>query len=374
MRKYLEKKTFLEINAVENKADEIAKTGKRACIVTGKRSSKVNGSLDDMKNVLEKNNIPYIIVDYIEENPSVESVVKASKESADFGADFYIGIGGGSPLDASKAISFLAFNKKYDKDFLFNNDNAEYFPVISVPTTCGTGSEATGVAVLSRNDMETKQSMARKIYPSLALMDPKYLSYASENVLKNTAIDACGHLIESYINTLATNESREYVKTGLNIWSKGKDVIKGKIKIKPKDEEYYDILKNMLLASNYGGRAIAVTGTSICHALSYKLTYKGGVPHGRAIGVYEPGFIKYADKEDRDFIIGNMDFKNLEEFEEFIYTNLPVNTINKQEFEEINRESAEIFMSNESRIKKVPYHLDKDVLNGIAESALNACK
>ena len=85
-------------------AEEFTGAGKRAFIVTGKSSS-ANGSLDDVKNILDKQKIASHVFDTVEENPSVENVFDAVEAGRAFGADFVIGIGGGSPLDAAKAVA-----------------------------------------------------------------------------------------------------------------------------------------------------------------------------------------------------------------------------------------------------------------------------
>jgi len=312
--------SYTEEGAVRNHADRIQALGGKVLIVTGRHSSKVNGSLKDMTDTLDGIGISYVIYDEVEENPSVETVVKAANLGMDFGADFIIGIGGGSPMDASKAIAQLMYHVgRCDAvrdgstavdvcgsegsmtktgvvtveaaiEIMYNPANTDHYPIVAVPTTCGTGSEATGVSVITRHDLRTKKSLPQKIYPALALLDPGYLTFASDKVLRDTAIDAMGHMIESYINTTATDESRKDAVEGLGYWRKARAVMDGSRDMRD--------LTNMLIAANYGGKAISVTGTSIPHALSYRLTYELGMPHGMAIGVFEPGFMKYADEGD----------------------------------------------------------------------------
>ena len=101
---YMPTKVYSEDNCVLNHASEMI-LGTKAMIVTGKHSSRKNGSLDDVLNILNEKNIPYIIYDDIEENPSVETIMKAKEIGIKEKVDFIIGIGGGSPLDASKSIS-----------------------------------------------------------------------------------------------------------------------------------------------------------------------------------------------------------------------------------------------------------------------------
>lgn len=107
---YMPVKVFEETDVVRKKAGEIAKLGSKALIVTGKHSSKANGSLDDVIAALDEYNISYIHFNKIEENPLVETVMEAVDFAKNENVDFVVAIGGGSPLDAAKACaSFLTF-------------------------------------------------------------------------------------------------------------------------------------------------------------------------------------------------------------------------------------------------------------------------
>ena len=98
-----------------------------------------------MEEVLDSCGIRHVLFDRVEENPSTDTIMEARDLGVKENADFVIGIGGGSPLDAAKAIALMIRNKDMDKSFLYETaEGAEALPVISVPTTCGTGSEATG--------------------------------------------------------------------------------------------------------------------------------------------------------------------------------------------------------------------------------------
>ena len=102
---YMPTKVCQEKNAVKNHGAEIASFGKKALIVTGKSSSKKNHSLQDVIDVLNENATEYVVFDEVPQNPSVELIMKASEFGRNEGADFVIGIGGGSPMDSAKAIA-----------------------------------------------------------------------------------------------------------------------------------------------------------------------------------------------------------------------------------------------------------------------------
>ena len=125
MMLYMPTKVYQEKKCVENHSRELAALGTSALIVTGKHSSRINGSLEDVKNALERERIPYTVFDEVEENPSVETVKKAASLGLSAGADFVIGIGGGSPMDAAKAVALLIANPERDTDFLYQKVRPE---------------------------------------------------------------------------------------------------------------------------------------------------------------------------------------------------------------------------------------------------------
>ena len=163
---YIPTKIYQQDGCVRAHGQELAALGSRALIVTGKHSSRKNGSLSDVVSALEAHGIPFLIFDDIEENPSVETVIKAKEAGLSFGADFVIGIGGGSPMDASKSIALLMKHPEETADFLYARGDGDSFPVAAVPTTCGTGSEATPWSILTRHELKIKQGIARPVLPS----------------------------------------------------------------------------------------------------------------------------------------------------------------------------------------------------------------
>ncbi len=351
---------YEEKGCVINHSKDIAVYGDTALIVTGRRSSKINGSLNDVRSALEKEKITYIIFDEVEENPSVETVMKATTIGIDNKVDFVIGLGGGSPIDAAKAIAIMVANPDETSDYLYENIDAyklKALPIIAVPTTCGTGSEVTGVAVLTVHSKRTKASLPHRVFPKLALLDAEYLKETPKSIIKSTAIDALGHLIESYINTTSTEYSRIFVRQGLSLWAKCKPVLADE------KEPDQDDFRNLLNASTMGGMAIAHTGTTIPHSLSYSVTYELGVPHGIAIGYFLAGYLREADSADRDFVLQQTGFDTVDVFEKFFQqatgcTALPSDILNRV---------VDAVSKNKAKLDLCPYYLDRDVLKRIAK-------
>ena len=156
MKLYMPTKVYNEKGCVRQHSQELAELGTKALLVTGKHSSRVNGSLQDVEDALNREQVPYVVFDGIEENPSVETVMRATALGLSEKVDFVIGIGGGSPMDASKAIALMIANPEKKADFLYETDAAvkqaanKALMVAAVPTTAGTGSEVTPYAILTR--------------------------------------------------------------------------------------------------------------------------------------------------------------------------------------------------------------------------------
>lgn len=290
MKFYLPTRVFQEKDAVKNHSEEMAHMGKKAFIVTGRSSSKKNGALQDVIDGLEQYQTAYVLFDRIDENPTVESVMEAAELGRREGTDFVIGVGGGSPLDAAKAIALMIQNRDSSKEVLYQQVTLRHLPVAAVPTTCGTGSEVTPYAILTRDDIQTKQSISHMIFPELALVDGKYLKEAPLSVLTNTAVDALGHMLESYFHTNATDYSRMLCQYAMEVWGMAADVLFG---MEPSEETH----DRLMFASSLAGMAIAQTGTSLPHGLSYYLTYHKGIPHGKAVGLFLPGYLSILPEE-----------------------------------------------------------------------------
>lgn len=365
-------KVYLEKDCVRNHQKELLSFGTRALIVTGKHSSRANGSLQDVLSVLQAAEVPYMIYDDIEENPSVETVAAAAEEGKAFRADVVIGIGGGSPLDAAKAIALLIANPQEDADCLYESKELTALPVIAVPTTCGTGSEVTPNAVLTRHAFKTKKSISYNIYPELALVDGKYLASASGHLLINTAVDALAHCVESRLHVKANVYNHMFSEYGLTLWKK---IVPALTKIAehpetaPSDLLTEEDFKTMMLASTVAGMAIAQTSTSLPHALSYEITYNHGVPHGKACGIFLAAYMEeYAKNrpEDTDRVLSLLGFDSTKDFGAFLAKILDPVRISEADLSLY----ADNVMANASKLATYPFAIDRDAIAAILRHSL----
>lgn len=155
MKFHMPVKVYCEHDCVKTHSDEWTSLGHKALIVTGRSSAK-NGALADVTDSLNAHQISYCIFDHTEENPSIEMVMQVRDMGIRENVDFVIGIGGGSPMDAAKAIALMIYHKDKDADYLYQQGDSTALPIVEVPTTCGTGSEVTPISVLT-NPRQTHQ-------------------------------------------------------------------------------------------------------------------------------------------------------------------------------------------------------------------------
>ncbi len=342
---------FQEKEAVKNHSRQMAGYGKKAFLVTGRKSSRENGALQDVANGLEAYQTAYVVYDRIVENPTVENIMEASEIGRAEGCDFVIGIGGGSPLDAAKAVALMIQNRDSAKEVLYEPVALRHLPVVAVPTTCGTGSEVTPYAILTRQELHTKQGISHRIFPELALVDGKYLEGAPESVIVNTAVDALGHMLESYFSTAATDYSRMFCQYAMEVWGTVSDVLCG---AEPEDGDY----GKLMFASSLAGMGISHTGTSLPHALSYYLTCHKGIPHGKAVGLFLPGYLGILPEEYNmqvTMALRTLGFGSLGQFRGLIRELLGTVALTEGEITEISGQ----IMGNAKKLSSLPFVPEK---------------
>ena len=343
--------------AVQRHRQALADLGTHALIVTGRSSSRTNGSLQEVLEVLQQHGRSVTVFDTVEENPSVDTVVQAAEAGQQAGADFVIGVGGGSPLDAAKAVAFLLAQSDLTTgaEMLYRSGNDRHVPLALVPTTCGTGSEVTPVSVLTRPALQTKKSISHKIFADLALIDGRYLATAPLSVLRNTALDALTHLIESYLNRQADELSRMIVDAGLTLWQRYRHVLE----TGEADENERQGLMN---ASALAGMAIAQTSTTIPHGLSYSLTIRRHIPHGKAVGYFTAGYLAAAEEADRQYLLCKAGFNDLNDFQQWyirLYGRIEVE-------EKLLRQAAEELWQNQQKVQTAPFAVTQESLYAMA--------
>lgn len=304
-------KVVMGVDCIKSNADLLAAMGSKALIVTGKHSAKSNGSLDDMTEVLKSNGQTFSVYDKIMSNPTIDCVYDGANFAKQEKIDFIIAIGGGSPMDAAKAINLLTCQDIPREELFLGSYGSEILPMAFVPTTAGTGSEVTQYSILTNDKAETKTSIATPLlFPTVAFLDAKYMMGLSLTTTINTAVDALSHSVEGMLSARASDVSDTLAARSISLLCSCFDALKtGALSL--------EIREVLLYASMLAGMVIANTGTTVVHAMGYSLTYFRDVDHGRANGLVLPAFLEFVQTKNKpliDKILATTGFASVTEF------------------------------------------------------------
>ena len=277
---------FFGQGALLDNAVMLSGLGKRCLIVCGRASAKASGALQDMTGALDRYGILYKIFDEVEPNPKVETCHKGGQTARAFDAEFIVGIGGGSPLDAAKGVAAFAAND-VEPMALFDPLENPPLPLVVVPTTAGTGSEVNNISVLT---IPVGPQGSKKTYkspmscPVLAFADPRYTLSLPLDMTVSTALDAFCHCAESYFSPKATPLTRALCCQGAKlVWGGLVKAVTGHLTV--------EVRQDLLCGSTLGGIAIGHTGTGFPHPMGYNLSLSDGIPHGAACAVFEAEYL-----------------------------------------------------------------------------------
>lgn len=282
---------------IKENSEKFSSFGKKCIIVTGGKSAEKSGALADVKWALEKERIEYIVFSEIGPNPLISACHKAGKLARAFGADFVVGIGGGSPLDAAKATAVYATNESFaPTDIYTSGKRNKALPIILVGTTAGTGSEVGRVSVLTSDETRRKRSISPDdCNPSLTFADSRYTHSMPYSVTVSTALDALSHAVEGWFSKKCTDIPTMFAEKGIPmIWQGLKELERTNEVPNP------EMRKKLYYGSLYAGITLAYCGTAFPHPLGYVLTENYGVPHGMACAAFMPELIDRASEYEKE--------------------------------------------------------------------------
>ncbi len=299
---YMPAKCFWGDNAVLDNSSALSLLGKNCLILTGKTGAIRSGALDDAKKALESENISYKIFDEIGENPLISACCRAGAAAREANADFILGIGGGSVLDAAKAVAIYASNPELSPLDIYKREyNTAPLPVALIGTTAGTGSEVTAVAVLTNDETGAKKSISGPdCYAAVSFCDPKYTASLSYKSTVSTALDAFAHAIEGFFTPKCNGIIKLFARRCIpELYSCLKELSKS-------DSVAPELRKPLYYSSVYAGLVINTCGTAFPHPLGYVLTENYGIPHGTACAAFFAPFIdrckEFAPEKFADFV------------------------------------------------------------------------
>ncbi|MBA7471492.1 1,3-propanediol dehydrogenase [subsurface metagenome] len=266
--------------------------GNKVLVVLGRSAMKKSGVLDRLTHLLTGNNLKYIIYENIPSDPTVETVDTGASLARKGSCNLVIALGGGSVLDTGKAISAMVTNEGSVADYHEIEGKGKKFqhktlPFIAIPTTSGTGSEATRNAVITNTKLGLKKSIRDLwLIPEVALVDPELTLSLPPHITAICGGDALTQCIESYLG----KKSQEITDTlALHaIGLIGKNLVKA-----VKEGKNLEARKNMAMAALLSGLCLSNSGLGAAHALSHPLGVYYKIPHGLSCAVLLPYVMEY---------------------------------------------------------------------------------
>ena len=368
---YMPTRVIMGSDCITQNSNVFKTLGNKALIVTGAQSAKKNGSEKDVITALDSVGISYLVFDKVMSNPTISCAYEGASLAKENNVDFIIAIGGGSPMDAGKAIALLASQDINEQNLFSGNYENKILPMVLVPTTAGTGSEVTQYSILTNDRAQTKTSISSNLlFPTVAFLDAKYMQHLSVVTTIHTAIDALSHAVEGMLSIRASRISdglaSESIRMIMDCISDMLDALKAK------SEVILDLRKReeLLQASLLAGIVIAQTGTTIVHSMGYSLTYFKDVDHGRANGLLLTEYLKLVDKERPDLvrrILKAMNLSEIKQFEELM--NQLLGQKEDLTAEEINQYSK-IALTAKNRLNSAVVPSEEDIIEMFAKSLI----
>lgn len=261
--------------------------GKKALIVTGRSSAKKSGLYDKVKDSLQAEGIATELYDKVSQNPLTTTAIEGAAFAKENGCDMVVAIGGGSIMDCAKAIAFLSVNDGDINDYIFNRKASDMaLPLILIPTTCGTGSEGNGFAVLTNPDNGDKKSLrCNAIVAKVSIVDPECMMTMPKKVLASVGFDALCHCMEAYTSKIAQPLTDAMSIYAIELLARH---------LVPLYEGCEDVQcwENVSMASTIGGMVINTAGVTLAHGMEHPASGLKDIVHGQGLAALTPAVIE----------------------------------------------------------------------------------
>jgi alcohol dehydrogenase class IV len=294
----------------------VVRNGKKCLLVTVKPFPAMEGLFTKVKRLCEEAGVDVIHYDGAIPEPNDECVNIGSEIAIEEKVDMIVGVGGGSTIDTAKAIAVGATHDGSVWDYRLGQkriDGKKILPIIAVPTTGGTGSEVTNMAVIKNKEDKIKSALASwDLTPSIALIDPELTLTVPPNITASTGFDAFTHCFETFININSSDFIDLFALEGL------KKTIKY-LPIAVKNGSNREAREALSFAANLGGLCISNIGTTLPHGIAMALGgHSSGISHGQSLAILYPEINRWTWKHaiKKYAIIGrlfNQDLENVNE-------------------------------------------------------------
>ncbi|MES9785118.1 iron-containing alcohol dehydrogenase, partial [Bacillus thuringiensis] len=275
-------------NSLGKLGEQSKKLGKRAFIVTDTIMEKL-GYVEKCIQQLNKKSITVSTYNKVDAEPTNIHVLEALSLCKEEKCDFIIGIGGGSCIDAAKAVAVLYTNGGEVEDYVQKDIEIENnpLPLIAIPTTSGTGSEVTSVAVITNKKTDVKMMMKHPSFiPKVAIIDPVLTSSLPPQITAATGIDALCHAIEAYISKVSQPLTDVLALSAI-------ESIMKHLRIAYEDGRNMEAREAMMIASLQAGIAFSNASVTLVHGMSRPVGALFHVPHGISNAILLPTVLEF---------------------------------------------------------------------------------
>ena len=274
--------------AVEKVGEEAARLGRRALLVTGRTAMKRTGVADRLRTMLSDAGVETVLFDQVESDPSGTTIDRGGKAAREEGCDLVVGLGGGSPMDAARAIAAMSVLDGSIIDYVRGKPiDRPGLPLINIATTAGTASEITPVSVVLDEERDLKTGIKSPYWFSqVAVTDPELTMTMPPALTAATGLDALTHAMESYISTGATPPSEALALRAVAL-------VGANLRSAFADGNDRAAREGMAMGSMVAGMAFANSGLGLVHGLVHPIGARFGQPHGEICGRLLPYVLRY---------------------------------------------------------------------------------
>ena len=321
-----------------NKAGGIASAfGKKAMIVTTGDFFKESGLVDRLQRILKEGGVESVHFSKVDPNPLNTQVDAGAALAKAEGVDLFIGLGGGSAIDAAKGMAVARGHDRPIWDFCIGEDVQEItgktMPIIAITTTSGTGSEGTQWAVITNKETRQKPGIGNEhTFAKVAIVDPELMVSMPPRITASTGFDALAHAIEAYTSTLATPVTDLMCEKSIRLVGRY-------LRRVVKDGNDREARNGMAFANTLSGFSIAVGIVTVCHGLAHSVGGVAGTTHGETLAAMTPHTMRFSMR-------GNPEkFKNIGMFLRDEYENPGENRL-EDSVAEVERLISDIGLAN----------------------------
>ena len=343
---------FMSKGASIRLCESVAQFGLKKLLIVTDQALFDLGLLDPILKKLDESEMAYSLFTEVLPDPTFEVVEKGLSQYRELNCDSVMAIGGGSSIDAAKVIALAASNEVEPVALVgILKGRKPSAPFFAIPTTAGTGSEATIGAVVSDSVTHKKELVIdTKLVPLVAALDPDLMKGLPAHITSVTGMDALTHLIEGYLSGMANEESDYYARSGIQmIFENLPKVYKRGTNMKAREK--------MALASYYGGLTINIAGLGYVHAFAHQLGAKYRIPHGESNAKVLPYvlefnktataerlaemalFLKLGDEQDDELVLADLFITAVKDLIKSIGIEPTVPVIKKKDHSDIIREA-----------------------------------